>query len=319
MILRSVGPARELYADGDRRSIVGALELAARLIGPLARHADEHDLLVTPVAPYFHVFSTRLAGTLRSTPLVATWHEVWREYWYRHLGRTGLAGDLVERATAHLPHYPVVPSEMIARRLAALGLDQEQITVIPNGADISAIRETPPARDGYDVLYVGRLIEDKNVELLLDAFDAATTDEATLGIVGDGPDSQHLREHAAQLNSADRVTFLGFLDEHRRVLAQMQAADVFVSPSIREGFGITLLEAMAADCTVITAEHQYSAGSEIVGDAGLVTAPTLEAVAAAIGRALAGERPAAEPVARASEYDWSAITTTTEQYFHRRC
>jgi glycosyltransferase involved in cell wall biosynthesis len=319
MTLRAVGPSRELYADGDRRSILGAVELAARLAGPLARRADDHDLLVTPVAPYFHAFSARLAGTLRSTPLVVTWHEVWGDYWYQHMGRVGVAGDLVERITAHLPQHAVVPSEMVARQLTAVGSDREDVTVIPNGIDTTAVSDTAPVDNGFDVLYAGRLIEDKNVGLLLDAFDTTTADGTTLGIVGDGPHAQPLCEHAADLDAADRITFLGFLDEYDDVLAHMQAADVFVSPSIREGFGITLLEAMAADCTVITVEHPHSAGSEVVGDAGFVTAPSVEAVAAALNQALAGKRPETDPVARAADYDWATISRTTEQYFQSLC
>lgn len=315
MTLRAVGPARELYADGDRRSITGALELAARLAGPLARHADDHDLLVAPVAPYFQVFSARLAGTLRSTPVVTTWHEVWSDYWYQHIGRLGLAGVLVERATARLPQHPVVPSKMVADQFRNLTTSQTEPTVIPNGIDVEAIRTTNPAGDGFDILFAGRLISDKNVGLLLDAFDAATTETTTLGIIGDGPQSQGLRQHSKRLNTADQITFLGFLDEYDDVLAHMQRADVFVSPSVREGFGITLLEAMAADCTVITANDSRSAASEVVGDAGFVTLPTVEAVSAAIRRALMGDRPEENPVARAADYDWSKITTQTENYF----
>ena len=315
MTLRAVGPPRELYADGDRRSITGALELAARLAAPLARRADDHDLLVAPVAPYFQVFSARLAGTLRSTPLVTTWHEVWSDYWYQHIGQLGLAGVLVERATACLPQHPVVPSEMVANQFRGLKTSQTEPTVIPNGIDVEGIRNTDPAEDGYDILFAGRLISDKNVGLLLDAFDTAATETTTLGIIGDGPQSQGLRQHAAQLSTADQITFLGFLDEYDDVLAHMQRADVFVSPSVREGFGITLLEAMAANCTVITANDSRSAGSEVVGDAGFVTPPTTEAVERAIRRALMGDRPEEDPVARAADYDWSKIATQTENYF----
>jgi glycosyltransferase involved in cell wall biosynthesis len=317
MTLRAVGPPRELYADGDRRSITGALELAARLAGPLARRADDHDLLVAPVAPYFHIFSARLAGRLRSTPLVTTWHEVWADYWYQHIGQLGRAGVFVEQTTARLSQHPVVPSEMVADQFRNLTPSRAEPTVIPNGIDTEKIRTTDPADEGFDVLFAGRLIGDKNVGLLLDAFDAAATDTTTLGIIGDGPRSHGLRRHAAQLSTADRITFLGFLDEYDDVLAHMQQAAVFVSPSTREGFGITLLEAMAADCTVITVNDAHSAGSEIVGDAGFVTQPTTETVGAAIRRALAGDQPEDDPVARAADYDWSKITTQTEDYFNR--
>jgi hypothetical protein len=76
---------------------------------------------------------------------------------------------------------------------------------------------------------------------------------------------------------------------------------------------------MAADCTVITVDHPHSAGSEVVGDAGFVTAPSIEDVSARLSRAIAGERPEANPVTTAAEYDWSAITSTMERYFQDLC
>jgi glycosyltransferase involved in cell wall biosynthesis len=165
------------------------------------------------------------------------------------------------------------------------------------------------------VLYAGRLIEDKNVALLLDAFDRVAAErDATLGIVGDGPHARTLRAHAAGLDAADRITFLGFLDEDEDVLARMRAAAVFASPSTRKGFGITLVEAMAADCTVVAVAHPDSAASEVVGDAGFLAAPTVEGVAEALERALVGERPPTDPVERAADYDWDAIAAATERH-----
>ena len=86
---------------------------------------------------------------------------------------------------------------------------------------------------------------------------------------------------------------LGFLEEYDDVLAHMHTADVFASPSTREGFGITFAEAMAADCTVIAAEYPKSAASEVIDEAFLAT-PTVDDLAAVLERALHGDRPATD-------------------------
>jgi glycosyltransferase involved in cell wall biosynthesis len=70
---------------------------------------------------------------------------------------------------------------------------------------------------------------------------------------------------------------------------------VFASSSIREGFGITYAEAIAADCTVIAADHPSSAASEVIGKAGYLVEPTVSGVAAALDEALSGRRPAVSP------------------------
>lgn len=79
-----------------------------------------------------------------------------------------------------------------------------------------------------------------------------------------------------------RTHLLGYVtDEQLRAL--YAAATVYVHPSLYEGFGLTLLEAMAADCPVITS-NVYSL-PEVAGDAGLLVDPTdAEAIAAAIGK-----------------------------------
>jgi glycosyltransferase involved in cell wall biosynthesis len=97
----------------------------------------------------------------------------------------------------------------------------------------------------------------------------------------------------------------------------MSAATVFASPSTREGFGITFAEAMAADCTVIAADHPGSAAGEVVGDAGFVVEPTVEAVRTVLDSALRGSRPATDPVVRAQQYDWENVASTAATVYER--
>jgi len=90
---------------------------------------------------------------------------------------------------------------------------------------------------------------------------------------------------------------------------------VFASPSTREGFGITLAEAMAADCTVITARHPESAASEVLGKAGLLVQPKQAAVSETLERALAGKQPQAAPQERAAVYDWKSVASLAESVY----
>ena len=71
----------------------------------------------------------------------------------------------------------------------------------------------------------------------------------------------------------------------------MRAAEIFASPSTREGFGITYAEAMAADCIVIGADHPDSAAREVIGNAGFVAEPTVDGVATSLEKAISGGHP----------------------------
>ncbi|MBX0296659.1 glycosyltransferase family 4 protein [Haloarcula nitratireducens] len=318
MTLRAVSPERELYtgADGER-SITEALEFAKDVVIPLQRRRDEHDVVVASVFPYFPVLAAKLSTLSAATPVVTTWHEVWRTYWDDYLGNLAPFGKLVERVTARIPQYPIAVSGVTANRLTEIGPDSSQIQTVPNGIDYTGIQETTPADDGFDVLFAGRLIEDKRVDLLLEAFDRVAPPETTLGIVGDGPKRAALEQQARNLDSAPQISFLGFLEEYEDVLAQMHAADVFASPSTREGFGITFAEAMAADCTVIAADHPESAADEVIGDAGFLADPTVDSLAETLEAALHGDRPSSSPTQRAQQYDWDAVADQAETAYQR--
>ncbi|QCW05196.1 glycosyltransferase family 4 protein [Natrinema pallidum] len=318
MTLYGVAPTQELYAD-ERRSITEAIDFSVRLLPHLRQTAAEHDLIVASLFPYFPVLASKLTTLTADTPLITTWHEVWLDYWDDYLGRLGPFGKGIEQFTAKTPHHPIAVSSVTADRLTKIGPSRDQIEVIPNGIDVDQIESTRPADDGFTVLYAGRLAEHKNVDLLVEAFDrvAQTASNVSLGIIGDGPERDRLERQVQTLEHADRVTMLGFLEEYEDVLAHMRAADVFASPSAREGFGITFAEAMAADCTVIAAAHPESAASEVIGDAGFLVSPTVDGVATALERALEGERPSTEPTIQAQQFDWDTIADQAEQCYRQ--
>ncbi|WP_324666132.1 glycosyltransferase family 4 protein [Haloarcula sediminis] len=319
MTLRAVATEADLYAE-DRRSITEALDFSARALPHLRRHLrrNEHDVVVTNVFPYFPVLTTKLASLRTDTPLVTTWHEVWSDYWEEYLGHLSPFGKLTEYITARTPQYPIAISSTTADRLAAIGTARETIEIVPNGIDVKQVRSAPLPTQGYDILFAGRLIEHKNVDYLLDAFDeVADTHDLTLGIVGEGPEREYLEEKCESMTHTDRVEFLGFLDDYEDVLGHMRAADIFASPSSREGFGMTFVEAMAANCTVIAADHPESAASEVIGDAGFLPKPTVEEITYNLRRALNGETPPTDPIRRASRYDWDRVADDALQAYQR--
>jgi glycosyltransferase involved in cell wall biosynthesis len=148
----------------------------------------------------------------------------------------------------------VVSSPALAENARALRPYRAKCVVIPFGFDPERVAPTAPsARSGEAplVLFVGRLVEYKGVDVLLRALAGAAHARAVL--VGDGPRRLALEELASDLGLADRVTFAGEVtDEH---MARLYAAcDLFVLPSVTraEAFGVVQLEAMAAGKAVVS-------------------------------------------------------------------
>lgn len=317
MILHGISPKRNLYY-GDRRSITEALQFSKDLLSPLRKNMKNYDIVVTSVSEYFPVFSSKISTLFKRTPLVTTWHEVWGKYWKEYLGVLSPFGRTVEFLTANISQKPIAVSSKTADKLSNIGPRRSSIEIVPNGIDIKKIESITPAEKKFDILFVGRLIDDKNVDVLLNAFDKASKKyDIKMGIIGDGPEKSRLKNIMSSMEYSDRITFLGFLEDYEDVLAYMKSADIFVLPSTREGFGITFLEAMASGCKVITVDHPNSTAREVVGSAGFITDLSVSSIHSEIENALNGKKPKEDPVKRAKKYDWDKITNQAEKVYKK--
>jgi glycosyltransferase involved in cell wall biosynthesis len=134
----------------------------------------------------------------------------------------------------------------------SLGVKQERIRVIPNGIDLSRVipRGARPFHDVPRILMVGRLVPQKGYETALEAL-AGVSSPWLLDIAGVGWRERDLKELAERLGIASRVRFLGERsDDH----ALMSEADLFLFPSLWEGMGLALMEAMAAGVPVLASD-----------------------------------------------------------------
>ena len=143
-------------------------------------------------------------------------------------------------------------SDAIRDELVSRGVPPDRIEVVPNGITGPAANGVRPAgsRDGPTVVAVGRLIPEKNVEVLLEAVRRLRGEfpGIRLLVAGDGPLRDLLAGRARDLGIAEAVTFLGYVDD---VPALLAAADCFVLPSRTEGMPISLLEAMACGAAIV--------------------------------------------------------------------
>ena len=162
------------------------------------------------------------------------------------LGRTRGAG-ILRRAILANTGFAAISAE-IERQWRALGVAEGRIVRMASGVDAEQFRPGTSSVEATllprpRVMFTGRLHPQKNLPLLLEAWsEVASRHPASLILVGPGNDRQPLTELAGSLGIADRVQFVGAVDDPADYL---RAADVFVLPSVAEGMSNSLLEAMA--------------------------------------------------------------------------
>ena len=241
-------------AMNDRMATAGAAFAARTAVDVV----HGHDWLVAPAAG-------GLASRLRR-PYVTTIHAT--EYgrhqgWVARHPQAHIHG--VETWMARRAERVIVCSHYMRGHVADVyGLDEDAVTVIPNGidpldlrpaGDLAALRAQYAAPDDKLVLLTGRLVYEKGFQLALDALPAVLrrVGRVRFLVAGAGPHEAELREHARRLGLADHGTFLGWIGDDL-LHSLYRIADLCVVPSLYEPFGLVALEAMASGCPCIVAD-----------------------------------------------------------------
>lgn len=222
--------------------------------------------------------------------------------------------------------YVTVSAWLAELLIADFGVPAERIVIIPNGiilghGEISRLGELPFSAEVPLVGTVARLAPQKGVEhFLLAAKElAGTFPELRFLVVGDGPLRSELERLCSELGIADKVYFAGFRQD---VPAILQRLHLFVQPSVNEGQGITVLEAMAAGCPVVAS----AAGGlkELIkdGETGLLAQPgSPQALAQAVTLLLQNKQLRQQMTVKAkifvTKYDLAEMITKTREVYAR--
>ncbi len=274
------------YPVLPRRLLYGTV---ASAMAAAARPAFED--VVTRLRPHFvhaHALYPSAAAARRlaaehALPLVVTVHG---SDLYTNLAHGGARREL-SAAIAAAAHIVCV-SRGLERDLRSLeSVDDSRITVVPDTYDEALFSFVDrPAHSGPPrLIATGRLVDVKDHAILIDAVATLKADgvDVSLVIVGDGPLRAALTSRAMDAGVADVVRFAGGLSQSD-LQRELAAADLFVLPSKREGFGVAVVEALA---TGLPAVVTRSGGPEDVvrEEDGITVAPRDRAALAAGVRA----------------------------------
>lgn len=250
-------PPKERFING-RRSITWPLKFSVFLFPSLMK--EKFDIVDCQNFPYLPCFSAKVASVIKRYHFLVTWHEVWANYWYEYLGKSGILGKTVEKLVTFLSVQDIAVSQPTKITLEAI-CAKKRIQVIPNGIDLGAIKQVKPSSEISDIIFVGRIIKEKNVDILVRSVNLIKKEIPLVKvfIIGDGPEKNQIEKIILNLGLKDNVIMLGRIEADAQVYSYMKSSKVFVSLSTREGFGIVALEANACGLPVVCVKHDRNA------------------------------------------------------------
>lgn len=311
-----------LYDKSGKRSLLTSLRFA---LACLSVDLRPFDVVETANIPYIHLLPLAVRCAWSRKPLVITWHEYFGRAWWSYKGNVSAVFFAVtEWFCAQLGGKVCAISPMTARRLENAKIKADKVDIMPCGIDLEKIVKFQATGVGAPLVYAGRLMVEKRIDILLEAVGklSAPPSGVILNIIGDGPDRARLEALSARLGIADKIKFHGKVPTSEDVWRIMAQSRIAIQPSAREGFGMFPLEAMALGLPVVYCESPDSAVGEIVGDGveGVRVEADPDALAAAIENLLVQTELrkdlSANAVAKARHYGWPAIADSMLSLFH---
>ncbi len=294
----------------------------------LAALAFNPDLVWTHSTTLFTAYAH---SRIRTTPAVATVHGVFGDYYRAEAEQrsSGLLTNLFVMQNYHLQRYEFKNAAHLTTYSEYLkSLIQEvtpsaEVTVIPNGVNVERFRPSVDDRERV-ILYVGRMARIKGVHVLIRSMKWVTEKhpEWRLWLVGGAFDQPRsfFEDHMTP-TTRKQIEFLGQIP-NEELPALLSRAGIFVMPTLRDGFEIALMEAMASGIPCVTTGAYER--TELYGGYAEAVPP---GDAQSLGRCLnevighydeyTADSAVARRVSRAREFSWSKIADRYAELFRR--
>lgn len=261
----AIGKAHPLYI-GEHRSMKQGVAFALACFKLLTKSGI--DAIEADHMPYLQLYPLAIVAKIKRVPLVVTWHELWgKSGWSSYLpGYKGEIAYLIEKGALRLPTKIVSVSKNTTKRFMGAGVSADRVVTLLSGVDSLEISETTKSDEPFEILFAGRLIDHKRVDLILYALALLKQRGHSYRciITGDGPAKTQLETLSKNLGITELATFAGRLPTSRDVWSLMRQAKVLAFPSEREGFGIAVAETLTAGTPVVTSDHPDNASKDLI-------------------------------------------------------
>lgn len=315
--LKAISPLYPLYW-GERRSIKEAVMFSLYCFALIR---EDFDILDADHMPHMVLFPLKIVTVLKRKRLIVTWNEVWgRKYWVEYMGNAGNIAWVIEKCSSYMPSEVISVSKHTKRKFNDELNGYKKNTVIPNGIDFEEIQKVKPSGNKSDIIFAGRLLKHKNVDMLIKsiALIAKKNKNVKCIIIGDGPEKENLKNLVNQLKLNKNIRFIDFLPDHSELYALFKSSKVFAFPSTREGFGIVALEANACGIPAVVVNHAGNATKDLIkiGKNGFIADSSESSFSDRILDAIKkGSILKARSIEEASKYNWNRVSKEIEEEY----
>ena len=318
----------EVYRVGKYHSYSSSGNILSRL--DFAKNAEKKGIefndidIIDGYSFLTYLPSYSIAKKLKK-PCIITYHETWVGEWIKTKGLiTGIPGEIWERKVLKRKFDKIISvSKFTKRRLIERGINEKNIVIIPNGVDLKQFNEIKAKKFSQPTICcISRLTPKKKIDDLIKAVDVVRIKipDIKCKIIGQGDEICNLKKLVNQSNLNENIEFLGFVEKNEDVIKILKSSHVFCLPSILEGFGMVVIEAMASQVPYICSDIEPLKEVTENGKGGLLfKAEDYKDLAEKIMKLLKDKKLYEKKVKEAStlvkKYDWDLITKEIEKVY----
>lgn len=311
----------DLYNESGKRNPFNLLKFSVKIFFKLIK--EDFDLIDNATFNYFNCYTTKLASIIKNKPLIFTWHQYFGDYLIGYFGSfKGNIAKLLEKRSLKLTNFNIAVSDFVKNDLIQNGIDKDYVDIIYNGVDLKYIKKIKDQEKKFDLLFVGRLNYQKNVELLIKSVYLLKKKFPNINvcIIGHGSEERYLKNLVFRYNLNKNIKFVGEIKNRKKIFEYMKSSKIFVLPSRLEGFPLVFLEASACGLPIITTNTRENKMRFFIKDNGILSDPIPSSLADSISNLLKDKIKmkfmSEQSTLLSVNFEWDKIAEKTEKYYN---